>query len=195
MKNFRQHLQSKANVSEDAIDKLIPQLQTKTVAKGQIILSPGEVCQHSFFVESGLLRSFTIDSLGREHILQFAPETWIISDRSSVFFHEPSELFIDAVEDTNFILLDAQFICNASEISQDFAIYNELALQNHIRHLQKRINLLLSASAEQRYLNFIELYSDLTLRVPQWMIASYLGITPESLSRVRKNLAHQNFKG
>jgi CRP-like cAMP-binding protein len=67
-------------------------------------------------------------------------------------------------------------------------------LQNHIRQLQKRINLLLGASAEKRYLDFISLYPDLTLRVPQWMIASYLGITPESLSRVRKELAKRNFK-
>ncbi|MPT33677.1 MAG: Crp/Fnr family transcriptional regulator, partial [Flavobacterium sp.] len=73
-------------------------------------------------------------------------------------------------------------------------IFNEKALQNHIRHLQKRINLLLAATAEQRYLDFIKLYPDVTLRVPQWMIASYLGITPESLSRVRKELAKRNFK-
>jgi len=195
MDRFKEHLRTKAHLSDTTLAELIPNLQSKTASKGQIILAAGDVCKHSFFVESGLLRSFTIDEQGREHIVQFAPETWIISDRSSVFFNEPSALFIDAIEDTNFILLDEHFICTANDLSPDFARYNELALQNHIRHLQKRINLLLSANAEQRYLNFIELYPDLTLRVPQWMIASYLGITPESLSRVRKNLARQNFKG
>jgi len=194
MNTFKEHLRSKAGVTEEALDELLPQLHEKTVGKGETIMAMGDVCQHSFFVESGLLRSFTIDAQGREHILQFAPETWIISDRSSVFFNEPSELFIDAIEDTKMILIDEQFICTASELSRDFARHNELALQNHIRHLQSRINLLLSANAEQRYLSFIRLYPDLTLRVPQWMIASYLGITPESLSRVRKNLANQNFR-
>jgi CRP-like cAMP-binding protein len=90
--------------------------------------------------------------------------------------------------------LDKTFFDHASEVSPSFRQYNERALQNHIRHLQKRINLLLGAPADKRYLDFIKLYPDLTLRVPQWMIASYLGITPESLSRVRKELAKNNFK-
>ncbi|HNU59732.1 MAG TPA: Crp/Fnr family transcriptional regulator, partial [Aquaticitalea sp.] len=85
------------------------------------------------------------------------------------------------------------FIKKASEISHEFRNYNEYLLQNHIRHLQNRINLLIGASAKERYIDFINLYTDLTLRVPQWMIASYLGITPESLSRVRKELAKSSF--
>ena len=92
------------------------------------------------------------------------------------------------------IFFDTNFIKHLLEISVEYRLYNELLLQNHIRHSQNRINQLLSATAEQRYMNFISLYPDLTLRVPQWMIASYLGITPESLSRVRKELAKRNFK-
>jgi CRP-like cAMP-binding protein len=87
-----------------------------------------------------------------------------------------------------------RFIEKANEISPEFRTYNEYLLQNHIRQLQNRIDLLIGASAEVRYLEFIKLYPNLTLRVPQWMIASYLGITPESLSRVRKELAKRNFK-
>jgi CRP-like cAMP-binding protein len=75
-----------------------------------------------------------------------------------------------------------------------FIDFNNRLLHNHIRHLQKRINLLLSASAEDRYLQFVKMYPDIMLRVPQTMVASFLGITPESLSRVRKELARRNFK-
>ena len=71
------------------------------------------------------------------------------------------------------------------------ALLNERLLQNHIRHLQKRITQLLSATAEERYLDFVSIYPDIMLRVPQWMVASYLGIAPESLSRVRKDLANK----
>ncbi|NBC03944.1 MAG: Crp/Fnr family transcriptional regulator, partial [Bacteroidetes bacterium] len=86
---------------------------------------------------------------------------------------------------------DEEFINTASEISPQFRKYNERILQNHIRHLQKRIDQLIGSNAEERYLDFLEKYPDLTLRVPQWMIASYLGITPESLSRVRRELARK----
>lgn len=192
--NLKEYLQSKAGITDEQFEQLTDNLKTATVEKGAVVLQLGEICQHSFFIEQGLLRSYTIDHSGKEHIIQFATESWIISDRSSTFFNEPSDFYIDAVEPTTFIYLDQDFIHRASEISTSFRIFNEKALQNHIRHLQKRINLLLGATAEQRYLDFIKLYPDVTLRVPQWMIASYLGITPESLSRVRKELAKRNFK-
>src|SRR5690606_18701356 len=166
----------------------------KKIKKGEIILNPGDSCTHVFFVAIGLLRGYTIDASGKEHILQFAPENWLISDRSSVLFNDKSELYIEAVEDSKIIMISEEFFNNLSELSSSFRNYNLFALNNHIRHLHKRINLLLSATAEVRYLDFIKLYPDVTLRVPQWMIASYLGITPESLSRVRKELAHKNFK-
>jgi len=194
LKNFTKYLKTKAQVSEENFELLIKQLAVKKIAKGTVILRPGEVCKHSFFVEKGLLRSYTMNTSGKEHILQFGSENWIVADRSSAFFNEPSELFIDAIEDTEVILIGSDFIEKANEISPYFRKYNQIALQNHIRHQQKRINLLLSASAETRYMNFIQLYPDLISRVPQWMIASYLGITPESLSRVRKELANKPLK-
>lgn len=194
MQNFTKYLKTKANIAEPEFQLLIKKVEFRSIEKGEVLLRPGEVCRHSFFVENGLLRSYTVDDAGKEHIIQFGSENWIVSDRSSAFFNEPSDLFIDAIEDTEVVLISSDFINEASEISSSFRNYNQIALQNHIRHQQKRINLLLSASAERRYMNFIKLYPDLTLRVPQWMIASYLGITPESLSRVRKELAHKNFK-
>lgn len=194
MTNFKTYLISKGGITEEQFLILTQDIVIQPFKKGQYILHPGEICKHAFFIEQGLMRSFSIGENGKEHIIQFAPENWIISDRSSAFFNEPSEFFIEAVEDTTTVLWDANFIQRASDLSVSFRHYNDRALQNHIRHMQQRINLLLGASADQRYLDFISLYPDLTLRVPQWMIASYLGITPESLSRVRKELAKRNFK-
>lgn len=191
---FRTYLIQKTGLKEEEADLLLPSLRTKTFAKGEFLLRQGEICHHTFFIEKGLLRSFTVDASGKEHIIQFAPADWFISDRSSVYFHEPSDLFIEAVEPTEAVLLDQGFIGRASEISRPFRKNNEWLLHNHIRHLQNRVNFLLGAPAEARYLEFVRLYPDLLLRVPQWMVASYLGITPESLSRVRKELAGRNFK-
>nr|WP_314896975.1 Crp/Fnr family transcriptional regulator [uncultured Flavobacterium sp.] len=192
--SFKTYFQSKTNLTEEQFLSITGTLQSKKVEKGAILLHQGDICHHSFFVSKGLLRSYTINETGKEHIIQFAPENWIISDRSSSYFNEPSELFIDAIEETEIVFIDKNFINAAAEISVSFRQQDNIALHNHIRQLQKRVNLLLGATAEQRYLDFITIYPKLTLRIPQWMIASYLGITPETLSRVRKELAKKNFK-
>ncbi len=192
LNNFTRYLSEKAGVSEEQVLQLTSALTSRTIQKGEFLLHEGDICKHSFFIEHGLLRSYTIEDTGKEHIIQFAPENWFISDRSSVYFNEPSDFFIDAIEESIVVFIDQLFLNRAAEISHSFRLYNEKLLHNHIRHLQKRISLLIGASAEQRYLDFIRLYPDLTLRVPQWMIASYLGITPESLSRVRKDLASRH---
>ena len=191
---FKAYLIKNAEITEEQFLLLAPYLEFKKISKTEIVLHKGNVCQHSFFVQKGLLRSYTIDEQGKEHIIQFAPQNWFITDRNSTFLNAPSELYIDAVEDAEVVMFKAEFVKKASEISKSYQVYNELLLQNHILHSQVRINLLLSATAEKRYMNFISLYPDLSLRIPQWMIASYLGITPESLSRVRKELARRNFK-
>lgn len=194
MLNFKKYLTDKAGLSETQFKEIQSFIEVKKVEKGNFLLQPDEVCNNAFFVESGLLRSYTIDENGKEHIIQFAPESWIISDRSSAYFNEPSSFYIDAVEDSEFVLLSTKFITEACKLNISYSIYSEKALHKHIRSLQNRINLLIGANAETRYLDFIKQYPDLLLRVPQWMIASYLGITPESLSRVRKELAKRNFK-
>lgn len=166
----------------------------KSIKKGTFLLKQGEICRDTFFVEKGLLRMFSTDNNGREHIIQFAPERWLISDRSSIFFNEKSRYSIEAIEDSEILLLAPDFFTRLAEKFPAAAENNDLLLQKHIRNLQNRVNSLLSETAEERYLNFIKMYPDILLRVPQWMVASYLGITPESLSRVRKELARRHFK-
>ena len=192
---LKQYFKEKSVEVSSEMEKLMEEeLKRKKAEKNEVLLRPGENCNHTFFVAKGLLRAYIIDENGKEHILQFAPENWLISDRSSVLFNGVSEQYIDAVEDSEIILIETGFFEKLSEKSPSFQRFNMYALNNHIRHLHKRINLLISASAEVRYMDFIKLYPDILLRVPQWMIASYLGITPESLSRVRKELARKNFR-
>ena len=165
-----------------------------SLKKGEQLLKQGDICQHTFFLEKGLLRYFSIDKKGKENVLQFAPENWFITDRESVYFNQPSKYYIDALEDSEVLVLEKNFVEKISEQNNSFAEFNNKLLHNHIRSLQKRIELLLSATAEERYLDFIKVYPNLLLRVPQTLIASYLGITPESLSRVRKELATKHKK-
>jgi CRP-like cAMP-binding protein len=196
MNNFKltTYLTSNLDIDHNMIEELLVHCKIKQVLKGDFLLRQGEKCTHSFFVEKGLLKQYSIDNKGKEHIIQFAPENWFITDRESVYFGNSSSYFIEAIENTDVFVLDENLILQLSRLNPSFLEFNNRLLHNHIRNLQKRITLLMSATAEERYLDFIKIYPDLTLRVPQILIASYLGITPESLSRVRKELAYQNYK-
>jgi CRP-like cAMP-binding protein len=190
--NFQQYLRKNLGLTDPQLEQLLSRLRIKIVPKNSLLLRLGETRSYPYFVEKGLLRSYSIDETGKQHIIQFAPENNIISDRGSLYFSAPSNLIIEAVEMTTVIVIDHHYTDYVSELP-GFYKKNEMILQHHVWYLQNRIDALLGATAESRYLGFIQRYPNLTLRVPQWMIASYLGITPESLSRVRKELATRHF--
>lgn len=171
---------------------MLSNCQPKDVAKGAFLLRPGQEIGYSFYVEKGLLRQYTIDEKGKEHILQFAPEGWFMSDRESEYLNRPSSYFIEAVEPSSLLIITSKTIRDLSADNPEFMDYQFNLLHRHIASLQKRITLLQSASATDRYLDFIQTYPDLLLRIPQTYIASYLGITPESLSRLRQDLANKH---
>lgn len=191
--DFKNYLQEKTGITEEQYHLLETHISFRTVEKGTVLLRQDEVCSEVYFVLNGLLRSYALSENDKVHIIQFAPEEWWIGDRDSFYFGEPSAYFIDALEETELVVFTRNFFDVANRFP-GFSIFHNRTLHNHIRLLQKRLQLLMGATAEQRYLDFVDRYPSLTLRVPQWMIASYLGITAESLSRVRKELAHKNFR-
>lgn len=194
MENIETYLSEILEIPKEAVHACSNFYSSKKVAKNEFLLRDGEICTGTYFVEKGLLRMYSIDKNGKEHIIQFAPEKWLISDRSSLYFSEKSNYYIEAVEESEILLLKPDFFTNINLEFPNTAENNDLLLQKHIRNLQNRVNSLLSDTAEERYMCFIKMYPDILLRVPQWMVASYLGITPESLSRVRKELARKNFQ-
>ncbi|WP_268035890.1 Crp/Fnr family transcriptional regulator [Algoriphagus sp. PAP.12] len=189
---LKSYLTSNLDLREEEINMILTECNTRIVSKDEYLLKSQEYCKHIFFVEDGLLRQFSIDEKGKEHILHFAPEGWFVTDRESVFFNQPSQFNIQALEDTRVAVLDDAFFKILEEKMPSFRDFNHRMIHSYIRSLQNRIMMLLSNTAEDRYLKFIKKYPDIPLRVPQWMIASYLGITPESLSRVRKELAQRH---
>ena len=166
-------------------------MSLKTVKKGTILQMSGELPTLFFKVVKGLLRSYTIDEKGKEHIFAFGPEGWIIGDVNAFMKNNKTELFIQAIEDTiyetRFIDLDALH----GVPSKDQAIEIKL-LMNRVAVLQRRVIMLISNTALERYEHFIEAYPGLIHRVPQRMIASYLGITPEALSKIRSQKAKKS---
>ncbi|TXE07360.1 Crp/Fnr family transcriptional regulator [Gelidibacter salicanalis] len=188
------YLSSNLGIDEAELLVLIAEYPIKKVKRDEFLLRANEFSKHTFFIEKGLLRQYSIDSKGKEHTISFAPENWFVSDRESVYFNSSSAYFIQAIEVSEIVMIDQAFINLLSEKLPRFTEFNNKLLHNHIRHLQNRIHMLLSSNAEERYLEFVKMYPDILLRVPQTMVASYLGITPESLSRVRKELAQKNFR-
>lgn len=188
LSKFAQYLQDRLAISAAQADEAVSCLKTRSFKKGELVLSAGDLKSEIYFINTGLLRCYSIDEKGKEHIIQFAPENWMMSERNSSVFNEPSYFYIDAIEDTEVVVVKKDFFPEIQHVVPEILQLNIRMLHNSIRFMQKRIDMLLSATAEERYLDFMKLYPNLTLRVPQWMIASYLGITPESLSRVRKDL-------
>ena len=160
------------------------------ISKNQILQEPGSVASKAYFVKSGLLRSYLIDSNGKIHIFMFAPEGWIISDIESHTLSVPTELFIDALEDSEIIQINQITADTFTSVNKD----NTQVIKKLFRRiavLQKRVILLMSSTAKQRYEHFLETYPQLVNRVPLKMIASYLGITPEALSNIRGKMRKQ----
>lgn len=149
-----------------------------TINKGEILQYSGELNSKIYYVKKGLLRSYYIDNKGKEHIFMFAPENWTIAD--SVSAELPCELFIEALEDSEVIVHQKKIETETDTES----------LIKRINVLQKRVIMLMSSAAIERYQHFIETYSDIVQRVPQRMIASYLGVTPETLSAAKKDWVH-----
>lgn len=125
MKNFNFKSYLTSNISDDKInlDKIVSNCQLKAYKKGDYLLQPGEKCIYSFFVEEGLLRMYSIDKKGKEHIIQFAPENWFVTDRESVFFKNPSNYFIQAIEDTEVLLITEEFMLNLEKSDDAFLAF------------------------------------------------------------------------
>ena len=160
----------------------------KIVSKGQILQRQGELTSMAFFVKKGILRSYSIDEKGKEHIFMFASEGWMMADIESQEFYHSTELFIDCLEDSEVLIFDRKCF-TVSELSNEQLKTNAHLMARRIAVLQKRVIMLMSASAIDRYKYFLETYPELHNRVPQKMIASYLGIMPQTLSTIRNKLA------
>jgi CRP-like cAMP-binding protein len=160
----------------------------KKIRKKQTLLLEGDVCTYNAFIEKGVLRSYTIDEKGNEHIVQFGFEGWWITDLSSYLTGGNSTYTIEAIEDSELLLLTTAAREELMVQLPAFERYQRLLLQNAYIALQARVNSALSATAEEKYLRLTASYPNIVSRVPQHMVASYLGLTPETLSRIRKQI-------
>jgi len=187
---LRSFLERSVVITEEQFELIKTLFIPKEVKKGEFLLREGEMTKYAMFVASGCLRTYTIDSKGKEHILQFSPENWWTGD-SSFTKGVPAQCFIDALEDSEILLFETDSIQKINEYIPRFAANYQAALQKSLVAKNRRIVASLSATAAERYNDFLKIYPSIAQRVPQHMIASYLGISPETLSRIRKQQSHK----
>ena len=186
--SLRTHIEKRVHLTDEEFEINAKYSIPKTIKKHHFLLNEGDVSRHIAFVNSGCLREYTINNKGAEHIIQFAIEDWWVSDLNSFLSGKPATFNIDALLDSEVLLLEKsareELLNNCPKMEKFFRLLVEA---NHVATHQ-RISDSLSTSAEERYLKFIKTFPKLFEQVPQNQIASYLGITPQSLSRIRKEL-------
>ncbi len=186
---LRTHILRNVEMSEEEFNRGTTFLIPKKLRKRQYLLQAGDVCRWAAFVSRGCLRLYSLDDLGRERILNFAIEgSWLV-DVESFQHQKPAAGNIDALEDSELLLIDNATIEKARVASPKWDLYYKDVLRKDLEVAAGRIADFVGASAEQRYLSFLSKYPDLFQRIPLHQIASYLGITPQTLSRIRKQLS------
>jgi len=165
-------------------------LQYKKVKKGEILVNYGDISKQQYFVISGCLRNYTIDEYGKEHILMFAATDWWTSDLYSYVSGMPGENIIDALVDSEVFEICKDDMEKVLEQVPKFERFFRILFQNSIVNNNRRIKAVMSIPAEERYQQFIQKYPNIYKDIPLKHIASYLGISPEFLSKIRGKIAH-----
>jgi CRP/FNR family transcriptional regulator, anaerobic regulatory protein len=183
--NFENYLLSNINLEEDEIHHIRSLARTVTLRRNELILQAGDICRHKIFVVSGLLRTYSIDTNGNEHILQFSPEnTWTL-DVESYDKAIPSVINIGAVEHGELLLWEKNDFENIRATLPLFRKFAEELISRNIYYNRQRMLTTLSATPEEKYQDFVIRFPNLLQRLPLRMIASYLGISLKTLTRIR----------
>lgn len=176
-------------VSDEDINLIRQSFKLKKLRKRQYLLQEGDVCKYLSFINKGAFRQFTVDDKGNEHIIRFGIERWWMADYEGFINETPSRYSIEALEDSELLQITSEAMNTLKRnVAAIDDMVNKMNQRSYISN-QKRIHSSISNTAEDRYTDLINTYPEFLQRFPQSMIASYLGISPETLSRVRKQMA------
>ncbi|MFQ3305552.1 MAG: CRP-like cAMP-binding protein [Patiriisocius sp.] len=185
MEDLINKIKSSTTLSSKAEEYVVSIAKEKSVSKGNVLIRQGQAVKNTYFVKDGCIRAYCIDKNGKEHTLQFAIKNWWISDFIAIYNNELSTLTIECITDSNIIEFNAKKLDGIYSIFPEFEAFQRKNLERHIVSLHKRILNQLQLTAPERYELFLNQYPDIEQYVLNYHIASYLGITQQSLSRIR----------
>ena len=183
LQNIAKHI----SLTKEQENYFLSLLKNKKVRKKLFLSQEGDISKGPFFVTKGILRSYTVDKNGFVHVLQFAPPGWWMADMYSLITQQPGSLSIDAVEDSDVLLLPKQELDKLYNEIPAFERFFRILAENALVTFQQRLIDNLSLTAKERYANFCKRYPLLIERLPQKQVASYIGVTPEFLSKMLKS--------
>ena len=189
MQDLINKIKKSINVSIGAEEYISSISKVRRFTKGSILIQEGQKVNKTYFVLDGALRSFCIDKDGKEHTLQFAIKDWWISDFTAIYGNGIASLTVECITDSEVIEFNAQKLNEIYHQYPEFEEFQRKNLEQHVVSLHKRILNQLQLTAEERYNLFLEQYPNIEQHVANYHIASYLGITQQSLSRVRAEIA------
>lgn len=183
---FKKHIAKFAQVPEEDFEQIIKFFDIKEAVKKENLLEQGQICRHHYFVLEGLLRKFYINEKGTEQTTEFAIETWWLTDNFAYENQLATEFYIQAVEKSTLLCITPEKRQKLLEEFPAMERYFRFVYQRAYAAAQKRIKFLFSFSKEEFYFQAVRNHPEFIQRVPQYLIASYLGFTPEYLSEIRK---------
>jgi CRP-like cAMP-binding protein len=178
-------------LQQHEFELIIPHLFSKSYAKGELILRENEVCDKIFFLNKGFVRMYYIDSNGNEINYRFTDSGNFFVDFQSFLTKKPSRFYWEAMQKSEVITISYQVTQEIYKTSDTWNIFGRLMAERVYLQLNERVEMLLFMQPEERYTQMLQKYPDIINQVPQLHIASYLGIKPETLSRIRKRLARR----
>lgn len=178
------HVSDFITLTQEEKSHLISLLKYKKLKRKQQITQEGDVNRYASFIISGVVRMYSIDKNGFEHIIQFAPPGWWIVDMQSFLKQKPGNLYVEAIEASDVLQILKSDVENLFASFPKFERYFRILAENSLATYQQRFANSLSLSAKERYQSFCELYPSLIQRLPQKYVASYIGVTPEFLSKM-----------
>ncbi len=187
-----EHIEDKVQLTDRDKGLVMSFFKCKKLRKRQYLLQEDDMCKYISFVAQGLMRSYTVDEKGNEHINLFAWEGWWISDFASFIFCNEAKLNIDTIEDTTLLLLSRE---NYEKMLKDVPImerYFRILYQNSLATKDNRLISANTHTAEEKYAMFLDTYPSISQRLPQNLIASYLGLSPETISRIKRRIIETN---
>ncbi|MEI6946725.1 cyclic nucleotide-binding domain-containing protein [Paraflavisolibacter sp. H34] len=182
---LQQHIGRRVSLTEEELAEFCSFFKPAKIKKRQFIIQPGFVARHRFYTVQGAFRAYVIGDAGEEHTIQFAVDDWWITDYNSYIFQQPATMFVMALEDSTVLQIDHESEQQLKAAHHKFETFFRILAEGTAAYMARRVITNLTKTAEQRYLQFLEQYPHVAAKVPQYALASFLGMTTEYLSKLR----------